>query len=185
MSDRTGVLRCRSVRGRLVAFIDQNSDQERTAAGMSSAEREAIETHLQGCRRCVRRYRMGELERTVLYWAGAPEPVSPGDEFFAALRVRLARGPVETLQEAGSAEESWATVLVMARQLIPAMAILLLLMLGATFLFDRQSTGVSSDISSVRPTERILFSDVYDLSNPTRDDVLETLVAIEEKEDGR
>jgi hypothetical protein len=33
----------------------------------------------------------------------------------------------------------------------------------------------------LRPRERVMFSDMYDYPAPTRDDVLETLVAAEEK----
>ena len=72
------------------------------------------------------------------------------------------------------------------RQVVPAMAMLLLLILGATyFVGDASSPGTALDLSSIRPSERILFSDVYDLSRPTSDDVLQTLVAFEEKENGR
>ena len=71
-------------------------------------------------------------------------------------------------------------MLVTARQLLPAMAVLLLLMVGAT-LFWRQPPTLETSQAAVRPRERVVFSDMYDYPAPTRDDVLETLVAIEEK----
>jgi len=70
-------------------------------------------------------------------------------------------------------------LLVTARQLFPVMAVLLLLMIGATFLWNQQPPDTSQ--AAVRPRERVMFSDMYDYPAPTRDDVLETLVAVEEK----
>jgi hypothetical protein len=64
------------------------------------------------------------------------------------------------------------------------MAMLLLLILGATYLI-KDGSRAPSELTSIRPAERVLFSDVYDLSNPTTDDVLQTLVAVEEDENGR
>jgi hypothetical protein len=60
------------------------------------------------------------------------------------------------------------------------MAVLLLLMVGAT-LFWSQPPTLETSQAAVRPRERVVFSDIYDYPAPTRDDVLETLVAIEEK----
>jgi len=59
------------------------------------------------------------------------------------------------------------------------MAILLLLMLGATLFWNRLQQLETS--AAVRPRERVMFPDMYDYPEPTQDDVLETLVAIEEK----
>jgi len=66
-----------------------------------------------------------------------------------------------------------------ARQLVPAMAVLLLLIIGATLLWNQPPSDASQ--AAVRPRERVMFSDYYDYPAPTRDDVLETLVAVEEK----
>jgi hypothetical protein len=38
---------------------------------------------------------------------------------------------------------------------------------------------------ALRPGDRILFNDVYDYPAPTQDDVLESLVSVEEKENGQ
>ena len=67
------------------------------------------------------------------------------------------------------------------------MAVLLLLMVGATLLWNRPptETGQLTSQAAVRPRERVVFPDMYDYPEPTRDDVLETLVAVEEKENGK
>jgi hypothetical protein len=77
-------------------------------------------------------------------------------------------------------DESWTGALLLtAKQLIPAMAVLLLLMAGATLFWGEAPSGV--DRAALRPRERVVFGDMYDYPAPTRDDVLETLVALEEK----
>ena len=101
--------------------------------------------------------------------------------FFRALRARIARGPELSPPRA---EESWAAALLLtARQLVPVMAVLLLVILGATLLWNQQPPGASQ--AAIRPRERVMFSDMYDYPAPTRDDVLETLVAIEERQNGK
>ena len=83
------------------------------------------------------------------------------------------------------AAESWATALLAtARQLIPVMAVLLLLIIGATYMWSAE-VAQGTDRVALRPRERVMFSDMYDYPAPTRDDVLETLVAAEEKENGK
>jgi hypothetical protein len=56
---------------------------------------------------------------------------------------------------------------------------LLLLMAVATLFWNQKPSGV--DRATLRPRDRVVFSDIYDYPAPTREDVLETLVAIEEK----
>jgi len=61
------------------------------------------------------------------------------------------------------------------------------LMVGATLMWNGalpESNQVTSQ-AAVRPRERVVFPDMYDYPEPTRDDVLETLVAVEEKENGK
>jgi anti-sigma factor RsiW len=145
---------------------------------LSVTDRAATEHHLQTCSRCAIEYRLFALQRATLDAAASPEPVIPDEHFYKALLARIARGP-ETLPSR-SADESWAAaLLVTARQLFPVMAVLLLLMIGATFLWNQQPADTSQ--AAVRPRERVMFSDMYDYPAPTRDDVLETLVAVEEK----
>jgi hypothetical protein len=117
--------------------------------------------------------------------AASSEPVVPDNDFFIALRARLARGPAQAAPASvgAFADESWTAVLsVTARQLIPAMAMLLVLILGATFISDR--LWPANEVLD-RPRDRVVLSDVLEYPEPTADDVLETLVAMEDAQDGR
>jgi predicted anti-sigma-YlaC factor YlaD len=139
---------------------------------------EGVTTHLQTCSRCAFEYRLFALRRATLDAAASPEPVTPDEQFFMALKARIARGPV--ISPSRPAEESWtAALLLTARQLVPAMAVLLLLIIGATLLWNQPLSETSQ--AAMRPRERVVFPDIYDYPAPTRDDVLETLVAVEEK----
>lgn len=138
----------------------------------------AVNAHLQTCSNCAVEYRLFALQRATLDAAASPDLVTPDEQFFSGLRARIARGPA--LIPSRRPEESWtAALLLTARQLVPAMAVLLLLIIGATLLWN-QPPGDTSQ-AAVRPRERVMFSDYYDYPAPTRDDVLETLVAVEEK----
>jgi hypothetical protein len=123
------------------------------------------------------------LYHTALNMSGSSERVEPGPEFFKALRARIERGP-ESLR--ARQEESWtAALFVTARQLIPAMAMLLVLIIGATLLWSSAPPRAANAQATVRPSERVMFNNFYDYPEPTADDVLETLVAVEEKENGK
>jgi nitrogen fixation-related uncharacterized protein len=160
-----------------------NAPALKLARGARETERKAVERHIESCSRCEGDYRLFTLTRAALDLAGSAEPVSPDKEFFAALRARLARGPAWT-DRAAAPDESWAAAMMLtARQLIPAMALLLLAIIGMTLLWD--GTHPQYDIVARQPSERVLFNGMYDLPEPTPDDVLETLVAVEDKEDGK
>ena len=153
-------------------------------------ERAEVERHIETCERCARDYRVFALTRALLNASGSPEPVAPEEDFFVALRARLERGPEARVsrQSAISAADPWASMLMAAaRQLIPAMAMFLILIIGATLLWDTAPPpGPGSATGpTVRPSEVVIFSDVYDLARPTTDDVLETMVAVEERNNGR
>jgi anti-sigma factor RsiW len=174
MSDTAGTERrivCREARKRFAELDNHES------GSLNIAERAAINYHVQTCPRCSMEYRLFALQRATLDLASS-EPFSPDEEFFKGVRARIARGPEPS--HTRQPDESWAAALfVTARQLVPAMAVLLLLMLGATLFWNRPSQLETS--ASVRPRERVMFPDMYDYPEPTQDDVLETLVAIEEK----
>lgn len=154
----------------------------RQARRYFAAPNENSERHLRSCSRCALEYRLFALKRAALDAAAAQEPIAPDEDFFRALRARIARGP--ELYPTRRPDESWtAALLLTARQLIPAMGMLLLLIAGATVLWDQPSTETNQ--ATLRPRERVVFSDMYDLPAPTREDVLETLVAAEEKENGK
>jgi hypothetical protein len=171
----TQTIACRQARKRFPAFDKTTTAQETLQTG----ERATIERHLHDCAKCAREYRIYALTRATLDRAAATEPMTADDAFLRGLRARINRGPEPP--KSRPAEETWAAALLLtARQLIPAMAMLLLLIIGATYVW---STNVAqgNDRVALRPRERVMFSDMYDYPAPTRDDVLETLVAAEEK----
>jgi len=158
---------CREARKRFAALIEDHD-----------AEADISKQHLENCSRCALEFRLFSLQRATLNAAAAPEPIIPDEDFFKRLRARIARGP--ELSPRRRDDESWARALLLtARQLIPAMAVLLLLIVGATLLWNQAPSDTNQ--AAVRPRERVVFSDIYDYPAPTRDDVLETLVAVEEK----
>ena len=172
--DKESNIVCRQARKRFAALDEGDA----AAPSMSVTERAAANRHVQTCSRCALEYRLFALHRATLD-AAAAEPIAPDEDFFKALRARIARGP--EFSPARRTDESWAAaLLVTARQLLPAMAVLLLLMVGAT-LFWPPPPALETSQAAVRTRERVVFSDMYDYPAPTRDDVLETLVTIEEK----
>ena len=178
----SGTVNCRQTRHRFPALADL-SGADLSGADLSGTDRAVTERHLQTCERCSREYTLFTLARAALDLAASSEPVRADNDFYAALRARIARGPAgETSPRV--ADESWAAaVFLTARQLIPAMAVLLLLIIGAT-LMSKGAPAVT-DTAEIRPRERVLFNQLYDYPEPTPDDVLETLVAVEEKENGK
>lgn len=171
---------CGQARKRFSAFDETATAQGQLAAG----ERASIERHLHDCPKCAREYRIFALTRAALDASAATEPITVDEAFFRALRARINRGP-EAPPMWQPAAESWAaTLLATGRQVIPAMAVLLLLIIGATFMWSTEGAP-GTDRVALRPRERVMFSDMYDYPAPTRDDVLETLVAPEEKENGK
>ena len=185
MKERTDgaiTIHCRDARKQFSALVAQSNLIP--IEKLSVVQRAAIQRHLQTCARCEREHHLFMLGRTVLDQAASLEEIIPGDEFFTALRAKMARGPETIAPPISTADECWATaMLVIARQLIPAMALLLLLIISATLLWNKSSDAGTR--AAVRPSDRVLFSDEYDYPKPTSDDVLETLVAVEEKENGK
>ena len=173
------MINCRETRRRFRAMNDRRAQ----SAGLSGTDRAATERHLQTCSRCAREYRLFEMGHAALDLAASNEPVRPDDDFFKALRAQIARGPVDD-RPAQANDEPWsAAVFLTARQLIPAMAVLLLLIICATLLWRNAPT--EKNMADLRPRERVLFNQLYDYPEPTPDDVLETLVAVEEKENAK
>jgi hypothetical protein len=155
----------------------------RPGSSFTAEEQAALESHLGSCRGCSLEHKTMTLYRTALDAAGSRERVEPGPEFFKAMRARIERGPESLLARQ---EESWtAALFVSARQLIPAMAMLLALIIGATLLWSSARPRGASAQATMRPSERVMFNSFYDYPEPTADDVLETLVAVEEKENGK
>jgi hypothetical protein len=182
---------CREARKR---FGDLGAQAEGPPAApargkLSAADRAATERHLRECGRCGAEYRLFTLGRATLDAAACGETIVPDRDFFNALRARIARGE----EAAGERpDESWtAALLVTARQMIPAMAMLLLLIIGATLLWRSAPANWNSSpspggrVADIPRRERIVMPDLYDYPAPTADDVLETLVAVEEKKNGK
>lgn len=185
MTDKVGRepdINCRQARKRFAALYEHDDAPK----SLSVERRAATSRHVRTCSRCALEYRLFGLQRAALDAAAAVEPITPDENFFRALRARIARGP--ELEPLRTQDESWAAaLLITARQLVPAMAVLVLLMIGATVLWNQQPAEVNqaTNQAAFRPRERVIFSDIYDYPEPTRDDVLETLVAVEEKENGK
>lgn len=170
---------CRQARKRFPAFDERTNSRETLAPD----EQAAVARHLDDCRKCAREYQIFALTRATLDAAATTEQIVADDTFFRALRARINRGPEQSKSRPG--EESWAAALLLtARQLIPAMAMLLLLIIGATYVWSAKVSQGNEQVA-LRPRDRVMFSDMYEYPAPTRDDVLETLVAAEEKENGK
>ncbi len=131
----------------------------------------AAQLHLEGCARCAEDFRVFSLSQTVLELAASPEIIEPDKEFFVALRARIARGQDNLTIVQTTGDDSWTAVLwLTARQMLPAMALLLLLMIGATLLWSQPAPAERGN------TARI------DVTEPTADDVIDsTFIVAEER----
>jgi hypothetical protein len=174
-------MNCRSAR----KYFGVLADSEIADPGMeklSDAERTEIYRHIETCSRCDEEYKLVFLSRAALDLASSPEPVRPTEDFFKGLRARIERGPQPAIQPQSIGDESWAAALFLtARQLIPVMAVLLVVIIGATLIWKSAPKEHIQTVSEFRPRDKVIFNDIYEFPEPTRDDVLETLVAVEEK----
>jgi hypothetical protein len=180
-SGREERIRCRVARGRFPALLAaEDARAATTPHGLSAAEREAVERHLRTCAGCAAEYRLTTLSRAVLDAAAAVEPVAPDEDFFKAVRARMARGEVSA-PPVERPDESWAAALLLtARQLIPAMALLLLLIIGATFLWSNASQKGVPSLQGKNTLPRL-----FDDPAPSPDDALDSFMAVEEKKNGK
>lgn len=157
-------MRCKEARKNFASLADNRADMTRGGA---------VREHVNSCARCAEEYRLFSLGRTVLDLAGSREAVTPDKDFYAALRARIARGPAPLATSAGS-EDFWANALwATARQLIPAMAMLLLLIIGATLMWSNHAAPQDPSLDAQ-----------YKVRGMTADDMLDTIVA-EERLNGR
>ncbi|MFL6273752.1 MAG: anti-sigma factor family protein [Blastocatellia bacterium] len=144
---------------------------------LSAAERASIERHLETCEGCAMEYRLLALSRATLDAAAVSDMPAPDEDFFKAVRARLHRGEPAVER----ADESWtAALFVTARQLIPAMALLLLLIIGATFLWSSAAPKGGQPLQSTNHLPRL-----FDDPAPSVDDALDSVMAIEEKKNGK
>ncbi len=182
-------VRCRHARKGFSALFN-NSRKGPGEGGIrpQPAECTALQAHIRECGKCAAEYELFRLERLVLEHAAAPEPVRPDEAFFVRLRASLERGPAsDRTAPVELPDESWAAaVMLTARQLFPAMAtLLLLLILGATFMSSQSARQRETVANTLSASERILYNDLYDYPDANAADVLETLVAVDEKENGK
>ncbi len=162
---------CRKTR-KMFPLLSENDQSN----NLTQEARQAAQIHLESCGRCAEEYRVFSLSQTVLDLAGSPEIIEPDKEFFVALRARIARGQESPALVQPNTEESWTGVLWQtARQMIPAMALLLLLMIGATLLWNQPTKTEHGT------TARI------DVTEPTADDVIDSsfIVAEERLQNGK
>ena len=165
MNESLNNLGCKKTRKSFATLLNRQTSDEATRL---------LHQHLAACARCAQEYRLLSLQRTVLDLSAAPETYTPDRDFFVAVRARIARGPEQPAAAPASGEDFWTTSLwSTARQLIPAMAMLLLLMIGATLMWSRNT-----------PNQDPAFEAQYGIRGMTADDMLDTLVA-EERINGR
>jgi len=181
MSHKTAsqeTLACRVVRRRLPAlFAARDARVLPIRQALSVTERAATERHLQTCERCAMEHRLLSLSRAALDAGAASEKIIPDEDFFKAVRARIQRG--EAAFE--HADESWAAaLLITARQLIPAMALLLLLIISATFLWSGASLKRDQGLQGRNQLPRL-----FDDPAPSTDDALDSLMTVEEKKNGK
>jgi hypothetical protein len=181
MSQKRGsqeTIACRVARRRLPALLAATEAREVPGGqALSVSERVATERHLQTCARCAMEHRLLSLSRAAFDAAAATEQITPDEDFFKAVRARIHRGEA-TIERP---DESWATaLLITARQLIPVMALLLLLIISATFLWSNAPLKGNPPLTGRNQLPRL-----FDGPTPSADDALDSLMAVEEKKNGK
>jgi hypothetical protein len=163
-------LSCREVKRRFA--LQQKNQSEGASIGN---EREALQFHLSNCNTCAKEHRLLSLTRTVLDLAASPEFIEPNKEFFVALKARIARGTEIPVVVRNNAEESWSALWLTARQLMPALAMILLVIIGATLLWQ-QPVSSETTVEAQYKVRGLTTGDMLD-----RIVAEERIVAAEEK----
>ncbi|MBI3651848.1 MAG: hypothetical protein HY231_12580 [Acidobacteria bacterium] len=166
-------LSCKAARQRFADLSKTHRDEASAAT-----DQPALQAHLNDCSSCKQEYRLASLMRLTFDLAASPTVIEPSQEFFVALKARLARGPEPLSLTRSNNEESWsATLWLTARQMIPALAMLLLLIIGATVLWNQSPTpNRGLDPQTVEAQSKV--------RGLTASDVLDTIVG-EEKDDDK
>lgn len=150
------------------ALLFDNGSKKQSENSLTANARKALELHLSNCNRCASEYRLFSLTRTALDLAASPDVIEPDKDFFVALRARIARGDGSSPVARSNADESWAAALwVTARQMMPALAMLLLVIIGATLLWNQSPSNDRS------------MEAQYKVRGLTTGDMLDTIVAEE------
>lgn len=165
--EKEAKLGCKEAKRSFAWMLDKRSKNQ-SENSFTNNDSKALEFHLSNCSRCAREYRLFSLTRTALDLSASPEVIEPDKDFFVALRARIARGGESLTTARSNADESWAAALwITARQMMPALAMLLLVIIGATLLWNQSP---SNDRSSEA---------VYKVRGLTTGDMLDTIVAEE------
>lgn len=164
-------LNCKAAKQRFAQMLDKRNQNDRETS-FTGNERQALELHLSHCNGCTQEYRLFSLTHVTLRLSASPEVIEPDNDFFVALRARIARGDERVTARQNHADESWSAALwVTARQMIPALAMLLLVIIGATLLWNQPS-------SNDRNAETL-----YKVQGLTTGDMLDNIVAEENGND--
>jgi hypothetical protein len=100
----------------------------------------------------------------------------PDAAWFRGLRARIER---ESSPKIKASEDSFAGIVsLVARQMVPVMVALVLLIVGATLFWSRAPVGQVNN-------DPVLMNQVVEYPQPTTDDVLGTLLAVEDKKNGK
>jgi len=167
-------LTCRQARKRIraqQALRPQEANGDPDDSGLSA--------HLARCSECEGEARIARFYQIVLFGGAVAglETECPDTAWFRGLRARIER---EDLVSPPVAQDSFArTMSLVARQMAPVMIVLVLLIVGAT-LFWR---GVPDQ--RVASNDPVLMNQVVEYPQPTTDDVLGTLLAVEDKKNGK
>ena len=169
-------LTCRQARRQIRAQASLRSQGASGDEGNS-----LLRSHLLGCARCEAEAGFNRLYRNILE---ATRPANPGQPeagpdtaWFRVLRARIER---EGVPNSLAGEDSWAAIVwVAARQMVPVMAALVLLIVGATLFWNR-AQGLPTGNN-----DPVLMNQVVEYPQPTTDDVLGTLLAVEDTKNGK
>jgi len=147
--------------------------------GASGEAESDLTAHLARCGKCESEARIARFYQLVLLGGAAAGMATeaPDTAWFRGLRARIER---EDLASPQVVQESFArTMSLVGRQMAPVMIVLVLLIVGAT-LFWR---GVPDP--RVASNDPVLMNQVVEYPQPTTDDVLGTLLAVEDKKNGK
>jgi hypothetical protein len=188
MNDRSDgfKMKCRDVRKEFLLLNSTPSAPraDNPAGSLSDGRtKSALEQHLALCLDCAREYRIFSLGRAVVGLSGTSEQIQPDKEWFASLKAKVARQADLARQRSGIEISFPLLVWITAKQLIPIMAAMVAIILGASLLW--RNSPRQPELSAARASDRFVFNEVYEYPQPTTDDVIQTLVAVEDKQNGK
>jgi hypothetical protein len=167
-------LTCRQARKQIRA-----QGRLRPQGGIAETGDLGLTAHLSHCDRCEAEARINRLYRAIVCGDARPAGAEdvPDATWFRGLMARIER---EGLPSPQVAEDSFAGIVwLAARQMVPAMVALVLLIVGATLFWNRAP--------NIQPgtNDPVLMNQVVEYPQPTSDDVLGTLLAVEDKKNGK